>query len=156
MTTMRQPPALHPARIWPAYVCAAGLLVYAAGKAWYAGAGRLGVPGGPAVPPAAYEQLDHVALRQWTLATLGLIGALLALATVLPAARRPRAPWTRRLLLAVLWAALLPMAAGAPYLIGAVLADGRAEVTGLATGAAVTLLWLAMTWSYQVRSRPTR
>jgi len=59
----------------------------------------------------------------------------------------------RRLLLVPLWAALLPMLAGAPYLVAAA---GRENLGGLARGVAVTLLWLAMTWSYQVRSRPRR
>ncbi|MFG1925092.1 hypothetical protein [Cryptosporangium sp. NPDC048952] len=121
----------------PAYLSAAGLLVYSVQKAYYATQGRLGIPGGDHVPAAAYEQLGHVALRQWTLASLGLLGAALAVSTVFA---------RRRLLLIPLWVALLPMLAGAPYLIAA----GSA---GLWRGAAVTLLWLAMTLSYQVRSR---
>ncbi|GAA0246531.1 hypothetical protein [Cryptosporangium japonicum] len=138
--------ALLERTVWtaPAYLCATGLLVYAGQKAYYAAQGRLGIPGGASVPTSAYAELGHVAARQWTLASLGLLGAALALSTVFA---------RRRLLLVPLWVALLPMLAGAPYLIATA---GRETLGGLARGVAVTLLWLAMTWSYQVRSRPRR
>jgi hypothetical protein len=143
-------------RLWPGYVCAAGLLVYAVEKAYYATQGRLGIPGGPHVPDSAYQQLGHVAARQWTLATVGLAAALLALATVLPIGRRPGWPLPRWLLLTGLWAAVVPMVAGAPYVVRAALDEGAAQAGGLLRSALVLLLWLAMTWSFQVRSRATR
>jgi hypothetical protein len=67
---------------WPAYICAVALLVYAGMKATYAVRGKLGLPGGPEVPPEAYEELGHVALRQSALAAMGFAGAALALASV--------------------------------------------------------------------------
>jgi hypothetical protein len=141
-----------PRSAWPAYLCAAALLVYAVEKGYYATQGRIGIPGGPHVPDSAYQELHHVALRQWTLAGVGLAGALLALATVTPPGRYlPR--W---LMLAGLWGALLPMVAGLPYLVADVLTRDASmpdKAIGLARPALQLAVWGAMAWSYQVRSR---
>jgi hypothetical protein len=138
-------------RVWkvaPAYVCASGLLIYAVEKAYYATQNRLGLPGGPHVPAEAYEQLGHVALRQWTLAGIGLLGAALALATVLPlGVRLPR--W---LILSGLWAALVPLVAGGFFLVQR-LGTGDLAVSGFVRSVALLLLWAAMTWSFQRRTR---
>lgn len=141
-----------PRSAWPAYVSAAALLVYAAQKGYYATQGRLGIPGGPEVPDSAYQELHHVALRQWTLAGFGVAAALLALATVTPPGRHiPR--W---LMLIPLWGAFLPMAAGVPYVVRDVLTKDAStldKVIGLAQPALQLAVWGAMAWSYQRRSR---
>lgn len=141
-----------PRSAWPAYLCAAALLVYAAEKGYYATQGRIGLPGGPTVPDSAYQELHHVALRQWTLSGFGLAGALLALATVTPAGRHiPR--W---LMLTALWGAFVPMAAGVPYVVRDVLGkdtSGLDKAIGLAKPALQLAVWGAMAWSYQRRSR---
>ncbi len=141
-----------PRSAWPAYLCAVALLVYAVEKGYYAAHGRIGVPGGPHVPDSAYQELHHIALRQWTLAGLGLAGALLALATVTPPGRHiPR--W---LMLCLLWGALLPMVAGLPYLVADVLTRGASTLdraVGLSRPPLQLAVWGAMAWSYQRRSR---
>jgi hypothetical protein len=146
----------RPAAGWPAYACAGGLLVYAVGKAYYASQNRLGVPGGSHVPAVAYQELGHVALRQSTLATAGLVGMLLALATVAPPDRWGWRWLPRWLLLVGLWGALVPMAAGAPYLVYTLVTDGWPALGGGLRSVLFLAFWLAMTWSYQVRSRRTR
>ncbi|GAB3729897.1 hypothetical protein [Nocardiopsis nanhaiensis] len=98
---------------WPAYTMAALLLGYAVGKAVYAVQGRLGFPGGPAVPAGDYaryaaQSLD-VAAMQWAAVVTGLIAALFMLATVTGWGRRVPRP----LMLALLGAALLGVGAGA-------------------------------------------
>jgi hypothetical protein len=141
-----------PAWAWPAYLCAVALLVYAVEKGWYAAHGRIGIPGGPHVPDSAYQELHHIGLRQWTLAGLGLAGALLALATVTPLGRH----LPRLLMLILLWGALLPMVAGLPYLVADVLARDTSTLgtaTGLARPVLQLAVWSAMAWSYQRRSR---
>jgi hypothetical protein len=140
---------------WPAYLCAAALLLYSVEKGYYAIQGRIGIPGGRHVPDSAYQELHHVALRQWTLSTLGFAGAMLALATVTAAGRHiPRA-----LMLTALWGALLPMAAGAPYVLHDIMnsddALGRKLLSGVRPIAQIGV-WVAMTWSYQTRSRVLR
>jgi hypothetical protein len=138
---------------WPAYVCAAALLVYAVEKGYYATQGKIGIPGGPHVPDSAYQEMHHIALRQWTLSTVGLVGALLALATVTP----PGKYVPRPLMLLVLWGALVPMAAGAPYVVHDVLTrddySTADRVAGLVRPAVQLGIWVAMAWSYQRRSR---
>jgi hypothetical protein len=135
---------------WPAYACAIGLLVYATEKTYYAATGRLGVPGGARVPAEAYAELGHVALRQGTLAAAGVAGALLALATV--AKRRPPRP----LLLCLLWGAMIPLAAGAPFVVRMVITDGPSRLGGALVSLVMAGLWLAMTRSYQLRTgRPS-
>ena len=140
---------------WPAYLCAAALLTYSAEKAYYATQGRIGIPGGRHVPDSAYEELHHVALRQWTLSTVGFAGAMLALATVTAPGRHvPR--W---LMLTALWGALVPMAAGAPYVLHDIVSSDESLGHKVLSGArpvAQLGLWVAMTWSYQTRSRVLR
>lgn len=140
---------------WPAYLCATALFVYAVEKAYYAGQGRLGIPGGPTVPDSDYQDLPHVALRQWTLSALGLAGALLVLAGVTGAGRSV----PRRLMLLALWGALVPMVAGLPYVLGdgwtGTESFGHRLVGGVRPIAQVGV-WVAMAWSYQVRSRVLR
>jgi catechol 2,3-dioxygenase-like lactoylglutathione lyase family enzyme len=137
---------------WPAYVWAGALLVYAVEKGYYASQGRLGIPGGRQVPASAYEDLPHVALRQWTLSALGLAAALLALATVLAPGRRV----PRRLMLLALWGAFVPMFAGLPFVLHNVWSSDDPAVHQVLSTARPILqigLWLGVTWSYQLRSR---
>lgn len=140
---------------WPAYACAAGFLAYAGMKATYAVQGKLGMPFGEEVPQSAYEELGHVALRQWTLAAMGAGAAVLALASVQGWGRRiPR--W---MMLTAMWGALVPTAAGVPFVAARVFGGpepledrilmGVQTVAGLA-------LWTAATVSYQRRSRQWR
>jgi hypothetical protein len=90
---------------WPAYVCAAALLVYAVEKGWYATEGKLGLPGGPRVPDEVYAELPTSHYVSGPSRRSGLFGALLALATVLRwGGRIPR--W---IMLALLWGALVPL-----------------------------------------------
>ncbi|SIO89910.1 hypothetical protein BQ8420_24005 [Nocardiopsis sp. JB363] len=88
-------------------------LGYALGKAYYASQGRLGFPGGPDVPPEAYERpvsaVLGVAAEQWLAAATGLAGALLILAAVTEAGRRVPRP----LMLLLLSGALLGVGAAA-------------------------------------------
>ena len=132
---------------WPAYACAAGLVLYAVEKAYYATQHRLGLPGGARVPADAYADLGHVAVRQGALAAFGVAGAAIALATV--AKWRP----PRALLLCALWGALIPLAAGAPYVVGMVIADGPSRLGGALLSLVMAGLWLTMTRSYQLRTR---
>ncbi|MEU2635835.1 hypothetical protein ABZ591_14640 [Micromonospora fulviviridis] len=89
-------------------------LCYAVGKAALALQSRLGFPGGPPVSAAEAERyfLDP-ATAQWCAAATGVLGAVLALATVTPLGRRlPRA-----LMLLVLAGMLLAVGGGAGILI---------------------------------------
>jgi hypothetical protein len=148
-------PARRPAPVplkwaWPAYVCAANQLVYAVEKGYYATQGRLGIPGGPPVPASQYADTANVALTQWTLASLGLLSAVIAVAAV--------RPWggllPRPLLLAALWGAVVPAAAGGFYVIRDLFFSsdpagwsGRAAIQGVAG----MCLWLAMAWFFTRR-----
>ena len=137
---------------WPAYVSAASFGIYAAMKATYAVQGKLGLPiVGREVPAAAYE-VGYVALRQWTLAGLGLATALIALASVRGWGRRiPR--W---LLLSAMWAVFLPSLAAVPFVVERVADDSESAGYRLfvAVQSAVGLsLWAAATLGYQRRSR---
>jgi len=124
-------------------------------KATYAVQGKLGVPGGPEVPPSAYEELGHVGLRQGTLAAMGVVGAVLALASV--QAWGQRVP--RWLMLLAMWGALVPMLAGAPFVLSS-LVDGSQPLGSRLLGGARSLaslgLWGAATLLYQRRSRQWR
>ncbi len=140
---------------WPAWVMAVLFLGYAAGKAVYAAQGRLGFPGGPAVPPGEYErytsEVMDVTTAQWAAVATGVLAAALVLLTVTRVGRRVPRP----LMLAVLGCALLGVGAGAAI----VAADG---FIGLGVGwqwyhgvvmLAVTALLAATAWSY---ARATR
>lgn len=73
----------RPRRRWPAYTLAVLFLGYAAGKAVFAAQSRLGFPGGPPVSAAEAEAyLLDPALAQWFATASGLVGAVIALATV--------------------------------------------------------------------------
>ncbi|MEV0697324.1 hypothetical protein AB0I53_05305 [Saccharopolyspora sp. NPDC050389] len=99
---------------WPAYALAVLFLGYAAGKAAFAWQGRLGFPGGPAVPDAVREgYFMDAATAQWLAAATGLLAACVAIATV--AAPGRRAP--RSLMLLVLAGMLLAVGAGAAIMI---------------------------------------
>lgn len=101
-------------RRWPAYTTAVVFLGYAAGKAAFAVQSRLGFPGGPPVPAAEAEGyfLDP-AVAQWSAAATGVLGAMLALATVMPPGRRvPRA-----VMLPALAVMLLAVGGGAVIMI---------------------------------------
>src|SRR5690606_18200644 len=98
---------------WSACATAVLFLGCATGKAVYATQGRLGFPGGPAVPAAEHEryarEMMDVAAAQWTAAGNGVLGAVLVLLTVTALGRRlPRLP-----MLVVLGVALLGVGAGA-------------------------------------------
>lgn len=144
-----------PRSAWPAWLCAAALLLYAVEKAYYATQGKLGLPFGTQVPASVYQELHHVALRQWTLSTVGLTAGLLAFASVSPLGRYlPR--W---LMLVLLWGALIPMAAGLPYVLRDVLTKDSSALGptfGVVRPVAQLALWAAMAWSYQRRSRVLR
>ncbi|GAA2068847.1 hypothetical protein GCM10009801_17600 [Streptomyces albiaxialis] len=77
---------------WPGWTMAALFLGYGLGKAVFAAQGKLGFPGGPAVPAEEYERyardMMDVATAQWLAASNGLLGAALFLATVAAAGRR--------------------------------------------------------------------
>jgi hypothetical protein len=109
-TTARTVSAARPrAAVWATYAACACALVYAAMKLYYASGGRLGLPGGPPVSDAAYDQYDHVVLRQLGLVAVDLLAAGIAVATVQPWGRfLPR--W---LMLAALGVGFLALAAGA-------------------------------------------
>lgn len=135
---------------WPAYVSAVGQLVYAGQKGYYATQGRLGIPGGPPVTPSQYTDASDVALAQWTLASLGLLSAVIALAAV--------RPWgglvPRPLLLLGLWGTVVPAAAGQIHVAQDVLfSSGPAGWSGWAAvqGVAGLCLWLAMAWLFTRR-----
>lgn len=140
---------------WPAYLSAAAFLAYAGMKASYAVQGKLGLPIGEEVPPEAYEELGHVALRQWTLAAMGAGAALVALASVQGWGRRiPR--W---MMLTVMWGALVPTAAGIPFVVDRVINGSQPLEQRILTGVqsvAGLALWTAATISYQRRSRRWR
>ncbi|WP_404962429.1 hypothetical protein [Streptomyces sp. 147326] len=148
-------PARRPAVIpikwaWPAYASATLQLIYAGQKGYYAVQGRLGIPGGPSVPASQYAEVSDVALAQWTLASLGLLSAVIALAAV--------RPWgglvPRPLLLLGLWGTVVPAVAGQIHVAGEVLfASGPAGWSGGAAvqGFAGLGLWLAMAWFFTRR-----
>ncbi len=128
---------------------------YAAGKAVYAAQGRLGFPGGPAVPPSEYERYARdvmdVTTAQWSAVVTGVLAAALVLLTV----TRPGRRVPRLLMLVVLGGALLAVGAGAVI----VAADGFIGLGvgwqwyhGVA-GIVVMALLAATTWSY---ARATR
>lgn len=98
---------------WPASAMAVVFLGYAAGKAAFAAQGRLGFPGGPVVPAVEHEryarEVMDVATAQWSAAMVGLLGAVLVMATVTSAGRRV----PRVLMLLLLAGALLGVGAGA-------------------------------------------
>ncbi|WP_211267056.1 hypothetical protein [Nonomuraea candida] len=101
-------------RRWPAYAVAVLFLGYAVGKAAFALQRRLGFPGGPPVTAAETESyfLD-AATAQWLAAASGVLGALVALATVTALGRRlPRVP-----MLLVLAGMLLAVGGGAGIMI---------------------------------------
>lgn len=133
-------------------------LGYAAGKAVFAAQGRLGFPGGPVVPAEEHERyardLMDVALAQWLAVATGLLGALLALATVTSLGRRV----PRVLMLLALAGAMASAGAGAVVMA----ADG---FVGLGVGwrwqhgllgIVVLGLLTATTWSYARATRPVR
>ena len=89
-------------------------LGYAVGKAAFAVQSRLGFPGGPPVSAAEAEGyfLDP-AVAQWSAAATGVLGASLALATVIPLGLRvPRA-----VMLVALTGMLLAVGGGAGIMI---------------------------------------
>lgn len=136
---------------WPAYVSAVGQLVYTGQKGYYAAQGRLGIPGGPPVTPSQYTDGSDVALAQWTLASLGLLTAVIALAAV--------RPWgglvPRPLLLLGLWGTVAPAAAAQMHVAHEVLfgSAGPAGWSGRAAvqGVAALCLWVAMAWLFTRR-----
>ncbi|MFB9431763.1 DUF3995 domain-containing protein [Streptoalloteichus tenebrarius] len=146
MSTSRRPS-------WPAYLVAVDLLVYAGAKAYMAAEGRLGLPGGPRVPPESYQQYDHVWARQLGLAGMGVLAAVLALATVRPwGARIPR--W---MVMAALGVQFVFSAMGASVIVhNALLGPEPLDWSqALATLHSVggLALWIAMVWAYLGRSR---
>ncbi|MFD7788202.1 hypothetical protein ACFV4Q_34680 [Streptomyces nojiriensis] len=146
----RRPHAVPLKWAWPAYLSAVDQLVYAAEKGYYATQGRLGIPGGPPVTAEQYTDTSNVALAQWTLASLGVFSALMALAAV--------RPWggliPRPLLLLGLWGTAALAAASQVHVVREVLLgsgpagwSGRAAVQGVVG----LCLWLAMAWLFTRR-----
>ncbi|SHE58408.1 DUF3995 domain-containing protein [Streptoalloteichus hindustanus] len=147
MSTSRRPS-------WPAYLVTADLLVYAGAKAYLAAEDRLGIPGGPRVPAEAYQQLDHVWARQLGLAGMGVLAAVLALATVRPWGRRiPR--W---LVLTALGVQFVLSAMGASAIVTGVFLGpdplGWPQFLGVLHSVAGLALWGVMVWSYLDRHAP--
>uniref|UniRef100_A0AAU2JKM1 Uncharacterized protein n=1 Tax=Streptomyces sp. NBC_00049 TaxID=2903617 RepID=A0AAU2JKM1_9ACTN len=148
-------PARRPAAVplkwaWPAYVSAVDQLVYAGQKGYYATQGRLGLPGGPPVAATQYTDTYDVALAQWTLASMGLLSVVIALATV--------RPWgglvPRPLLLLGLWGTAALAAASQIHVAQEALSgSGPAGWSGWAAvqGIAGLCLWLAMAWLFTRR-----
>lgn len=101
-------------RRWPAVALVVILLAYAAAKAVFASQGRLGLPTGPVVPPAAHDAyfLDP-ALAQWCAAGTGVLAAGLVLATTTRLVHRVPRP----LLLTASAVLLLGVGAGAVVMI---------------------------------------
>ncbi|MEV8535196.1 hypothetical protein [Streptomyces sp. NPDC051211] len=129
---------------------AVGQLVYAGEKGYYATQGRLGIPGGPLVTASQYTNTSDVALAQWTLASLGLLSAVIALAAV--------RPWggllPRPLLLLGLWGTVAPAAAGQFHAARDVLFNsgpGGWSAWAVVQGAAGLCVWLAMAWIFTRR-----
>ncbi|MFE2283970.1 hypothetical protein ACFXDJ_07350 [Streptomyces sp. NPDC059443] len=154
-------PARRPAVVplkwaWPAYLSAFDQLVYAAEKGYYATQGRLGVPGGPQVTASQYADTPSVALAQWTLASLGVLSAVMALAAV----RRWGGLVPRPLLLLGLWGTAALAAVSQIHVVHEALFgsgsgsdsgpagwSGRAAVQGVVG----LCLWLAMAWLFTRR-----
>lgn len=138
---------------WFAVPLVVAFLGYALGKAYYASQGRLGFPGGPDVPPEAYERpvsaVLGVAAEQWLAAATGIFGALLILAAVTEAGRRLPRP----LMLFLLAGALIGVGAAAVAMVGGAFLGAGPEwewYHGL-LGVAALVLMVATTASY-VRS----
>ena len=81
---------------WPGWTMAALSLGYGLGKALFAARGKLGFPGGPAVPAEEYtryaDEMMDVAAAQWLAAANGLVCAALFAATVAGVGRRVPRP----------------------------------------------------------------
>lgn len=138
--------AARPGSAWPAHVVTAILLIYAVAKVVHALDGRLGIPGGPAVPPERYATAGNVALQQFGLVAMGLLAAGLAQATV----RR----WDRRIpsgmMVAALVVGLLAVAAGAIAIVGALFGPEPlrwTQVPAAILAVAATGCWAVMTWA---------
>ncbi|MGW7462441.1 hypothetical protein [Streptomyces sp. NPDC054797] len=146
----RRPTAVAPTWAWPAYLSALAQLVYVVEKGYYATQGRLGIPGGPQVSASQYAETADVALTQWTLALLGLLSAIIALAAV--------RPWgglaPRPLLLLGLWATGALAAVSQIHVAREVLfpsGPGGWSPWAAVQGVAALCLWLAMAWIYTRR-----
>ncbi|MFE1771519.1 hypothetical protein [Streptomyces sp. NPDC059008] len=154
---------LRPARPVPAglfvrlaaCVAVAEMLVYTAQKVYMAMRGETGMPGHPA-PAAVQAQFAHAGLAQAGNAALGVLAALVALASVTRwGARIPR--WALCCALAL---ALVMLSLGAVATIGRT--DfawdrlGRGGVLGCVREGAQFGAWLVVTVSYGLRTRPHR
>jgi hypothetical protein len=151
------PPPDAPATVarLAAYVAAAGWLGYATQKIYMAAIGKLGMPGGVA-PERVQVQYDHPSLAQAGNAALGVLTAVVVLATVQAWARRIPA----RVLLTVLAAASVPVVAGVVITLTRLPdnADGAAwweRLDGLLYGVQV-LAWLVVVATYARRTRAAR
>lgn len=140
--------------IWPAHVVTAIMLIYAVAKVRHAIDGRLGIPGGPVVPPEHYATAGNVALQQFGLVTMGVLAACLSQATV--------HRWGRRIphsmLVAALAVGFLAVAAGTVVIVGALFAPDPLRWTQIPASilaVAATGCWAVMTW-VTVRKRPPR
>ncbi|WP_163509905.1 DUF3995 domain-containing protein [Fodinicola acaciae] len=142
-------------RRFAAYAAAALALVYVAYKVWFAIDGRLGIPGGP-------PMYGQVALPQLGNASLGLLAATLAVATVSGWGRRiPRwllapACWLTAVMFCLGIVAVGMQLAGRPVTILSVL--DIVVVVGLGTSFAATAVfydgvrwplvgWIAIAWT---------
>lgn len=141
---------------WAAYAACVCALVYAVMKLSMAAEGRIGLPGGPPVADDAYNQYDHVALRQLGLVAVDIVAALVALAFVRPWGRFiPR--W---MLLLTLGVGVLALAAGAFAVVQNALfgPEPMDWASVLLAGFMVVwvLLWAVTTCFYSRRSRPAQ
>ncbi|WP_202872390.1 hypothetical protein [Kribbella soli] len=101
-------------RKWPAYGVAVLMLGYAVGKAAFAVQGRLGFPTGPVVSAAEQERYFlNPSLAQSFAAVSGIVGAMLALATIGAFGRRV----PRRLMLVALAVLVVGVGAGSVVMV---------------------------------------
>ncbi|MFI9309792.1 hypothetical protein [Streptomyces triculaminicus] len=153
--TLLRPARPVPARVRvrvAAWLSVAGSLVYVGQKVYMAAHGRVGMPGHPA-PASVQAQFEHPGLAQAGNASLGLVAALVAWATV--------ARWGDR---APRWALLSALAVAAVMQsLGAVITIGRADlapghlgwnaVYEVASGSVGLAAWAVVTASYWLRTR---
>jgi len=136
-------------------VAATALLLYAGQKAYMAVRGEIGMPASPA-PDWVQAQHQHPALEQAGNAALGVMTAMLALATITRwGSRIPR--W---LLLRSLAVASVLLSMGAAVDIWRMGRDPDNPTATAVLEAAWTVVqiaaWFVVVFSYALRTRPTR
>ncbi|WP_181923478.1 DUF3995 domain-containing protein [Streptomyces inhibens] len=129
----------------------AEMLVYAVQKVYMAARGEVGMPGHPA-PDSVQAQFEHAAFAQAANASLGVVAALVALATVTRwGSRIPR--WT---LLSALTLTLVMQSLGAAITLRRTDFDlahlGGSAVFETLSGGVQIAAWLVVAMSYYVRT----